>query len=111
MLRAPEPLTPDHDIAGFDCGVASLNSWLERRATANQVSGASRTFVASEDRKVVGYFALASSAVAPGRRARPLPPQHARPGPCRRTRPAGRGDKAITGRGSATLSSRTPRCA
>ena len=65
MLRAPEPLTPDHDIAGFDCGLASLNNWLERRATANQVSGASRTFVACEDRKVVGYYALASSAVAP----------------------------------------------
>lgn len=65
MVRAPEPLNPDHDIAGFDCGVASLNSWLERRAAANQVSGASRTFVACEGRKVVGYYALASSAVAP----------------------------------------------
>lgn len=65
MLRAPEPLTPDHDIAGFDCGVASLNHWLERRAAANQVSGASRTFVACEDRKVIGYYVLASSAIAP----------------------------------------------
>ena len=65
MLRAPEPLNPDHDITGFDCGVASLNNWLERRAAANQVSGASRTFVVREDSKVVGYYALASSAVAP----------------------------------------------
>ena len=65
MLRAPEPLTPEHDIADFDCGVASLNHWLERRAAANQISGASRTFVACEDRKVVGYYALASSAIAP----------------------------------------------
>lgn len=65
MLRAPEPLNPDHDTVGFDCGVASLNTWLLRRATANQVSGASRTFVACEDSKVVGYYALASSAVAP----------------------------------------------
>lgn len=65
MLRAPELLKPEHDIAGFDCGEASLNSWLERRAAANQISGASRTFVACEDRKVVGYYALASSAVAP----------------------------------------------
>lgn len=65
MLRAPEPLNSDHDIDGFDCGVASLNSWLARRAAANQVSGASRTFVACEDRKVVAYYALASSAVAP----------------------------------------------
>jgi len=65
MLSSPEPLSPDHDVAGFDCGVASLNSWLERRAAANQVSGASRTFVVCEAGKVVGYYALASSAVAP----------------------------------------------
>lgn len=65
MLRAPQPLDPAHDTAGFDCGVASLNHWLERRAAANQASGASRTFVACEDRKVVAYYALASSAIAP----------------------------------------------
>lgn len=65
MLRAPEPLDPDHDVAGFDCEVASLNNWLERRAAANQVSGASRTLVAGEGAKVIGYYALSSSAVAP----------------------------------------------
>lgn len=65
MLGVPEPFSPDHDIAGFDCGIGSLNTWLERRAAANQVSGASRTFVVCEDGKVVGYYALASSAVAP----------------------------------------------
>ena len=77
MLSAPEPLSPDHDTAGFDCGVASLNHWLVRRALANQISGASRTFVACEGRKVVGYYALASSAVvpaaAPGRFRRNMP--------------------------------------
>jgi GNAT superfamily N-acetyltransferase len=65
MPRAPEPLNPDHDVTGFDCGVASLNNWLERRAAANQASGASRTFVSCEDRQVVGFYALASSAIAP----------------------------------------------
>lgn len=65
MLHAPEPLGPAHDIAGFDCGVASLNSWLQRRASANQVSGASRTFVICDGVKVAGYYALASSAIAP----------------------------------------------
>lgn len=64
MLRAVQPLAPGHDVAGFDCGVASLNAWLERRAAANQISGASRTFVLCEAAKVVGYHALASSAVA-----------------------------------------------
>lgn len=65
MPSAPEPLTADHDIAGFDCGVASLEAWLQRRAAANQVSGASRTFVVRDDGRVIGYYALASSAIAP----------------------------------------------
>lgn len=65
MLRAPEPLNANHDIASFDCGVASLNRRLERRAAANQVSGASRTFVLCDGSKVAGCSALASSAVVP----------------------------------------------
>ena len=77
MLRAPEPLAPTHDVAGFDCGVDSLNSWLLRRAAANQASGASRTFVVCDESRVVGYYALASSAVvttaATGRFRRNMP--------------------------------------
>jgi GNAT superfamily N-acetyltransferase len=65
MLRAPEPLTPDHELAEFDCGEPSLNTWLRRRAIANQLSGASRTFVACEGNQVAGYYALASSAIVP----------------------------------------------
>jgi len=64
MLAAPEPLSLDHEIAGFSCGEASLDDWLRRRANANQVSGASRTFVVQDRNAVVAYFALASSAVA-----------------------------------------------
>lgn len=69
MLIAPEPLAAYHDLSGFDCGIASLNDWLRRRALHNQASGASRTFVCCEDaqgeRSVVAYYALAASAVAP----------------------------------------------
>jgi GNAT superfamily N-acetyltransferase len=76
-LSAPEPLTRHHLISGFDCGVTSLDDWLKRRALANQVSGASRTFVACQDTHVIGYYALASSAVhteiAPGRFRRNMP--------------------------------------
>lgn len=67
MMRtpnAPAPLTADHRVADFDCGEASLNDWLKRRALANQSSGASRTFVAAEaDGRVRGYYALAAGAV------------------------------------------------
>lgn len=41
-----------------------LNEWLRRRALANQLSGASRTFVVVDDqRAVAGYYALAAGAV------------------------------------------------
>ncbi len=77
MLTAPQPLSAEHAIAEFDCGVASLNVWLQRRAAANQASGASRTFVTCEGGRVVGYFALASSAIAtmaaPGAFRRKMP--------------------------------------
>jgi len=65
MVRAPELLTVEHGLDGFDCGTPSLDEWLCRRALRNQVSGASRTFVVCDDLRVAGYYALAASAVAP----------------------------------------------
>lgn len=77
MLVAPVPLRADHAIDDFDCGVPSLNAWLQRRAAANQASGASRTFVLCDGDQVVGYYALASSSIAsnaaPGRFRRNMP--------------------------------------
>ena len=63
-LSRPEPLADEHELTNFFCGVSSLDNWLRRRARANQVSGASRTFVVAVDQKVVGYYALASGAIA-----------------------------------------------
>ncbi len=31
-LKRPEPLTPQHDVDGFDCGHESLNTYLKRFA-------------------------------------------------------------------------------
>ena len=77
MVTAPEPLTASHLISDFDSGVPSLNEWLKRRAVQNQTSGASRNFVTCNEGRVVGYYALASSAVipaaAPGRFRRNMP--------------------------------------
>jgi predicted N-acetyltransferase YhbS len=47
-------------------GVESLDRWLKQRAIKNQTTGASRTFVACDDRRVLAYYALASSAVTVG---------------------------------------------
>jgi GNAT superfamily N-acetyltransferase len=62
-LVRPEPLTEAHDLAACNSGVASLDDWLKRRARTNQASGASRTFILTENQKVVGYYALASGAI------------------------------------------------
>ena len=63
-LSAPEPLTAHHDTATFACGVESLDIWLKQRAMKNQTTGASSTFVVCDGKRVVAYYALASSAVA-----------------------------------------------
>ena len=63
-LHRPEPLTDAHVFDDFFSGVDLLDNWLKRRARANQISGASRTFVLAENYKVVGYYALASGAIA-----------------------------------------------
>jgi GNAT superfamily N-acetyltransferase len=60
----PQPLNSDHLISDFSCSMTSLDLWLKRRALANQVSGATRTFVICVDHKVVGFYALASGAIA-----------------------------------------------
>lgn len=64
-LTAPRPLTADCELDAFDCGEPSLNDWLRRRALANHLAGASRTFVVCDGARVVGYHALATGALAP----------------------------------------------
>jgi GNAT superfamily N-acetyltransferase len=76
-LSAPAPLADHHQLGAFNSGVSTLDEWLRRRARANQVSGASRSFVICTGDIVVGYYALASSAVsaaaAPSRFRRNMP--------------------------------------
>ncbi|MEO8409002.1 MAG: GNAT family N-acetyltransferase [Propionivibrio sp.] len=64
-LSAPQPLEGTHFLDEFACGEASLDEWLKRRAMANQLSGASRTFVVTDSqRSVIGYYAMAAGAVS-----------------------------------------------
>jgi GNAT superfamily N-acetyltransferase len=77
-LSAPAPLADHHQLEAFNSGVPPpLDEWLRRRARANQVSGASRSFVICAGDIVVGYYALASGAVsaaaAPSRFRRNMP--------------------------------------
>ncbi len=63
-VSAPEHLTADHDVSAFDSGVPELDIWLKRRALQNEASGASRTYVVAAGGRVVGYYALATGAIA-----------------------------------------------
>ena len=59
-LSAPAPLTAEHELEEFNCGTNPLDDWLKRRARQNEASGASRTYVIAEGRRVVGYYSLAA---------------------------------------------------
>jgi GNAT superfamily N-acetyltransferase len=78
-LRAPEPISDAHDLAGFESGEGSLDDWLRRRALRNEASGGSRTYVVCTDpgNRVIGYYCLSAGAVAhvdaPGRVRRNTP--------------------------------------
>jgi ribosomal protein S18 acetylase RimI-like enzyme len=65
LLCEPAPLDARHNLEEFECGERVLDEWLQRRALANQLTGASRTFVvADQNGRVYGYYALAAGAVA-----------------------------------------------
>ncbi len=64
-INAPEHLTPEDDLTAFDSGLPPLDDWLKRRAPANEEAGGSRTYVVCAGGRVVGYYALATGAVAP----------------------------------------------
>jgi predicted GNAT family N-acyltransferase len=62
-LSAPVSLSAQHVPDSFFCGVASLDDWLKKRAYANQIGGASRTYVVTEDQTIIGYYCLVSGAL------------------------------------------------
>ena len=65
LLSPPQPLLTTHLLDTFECGEATLDDWLKRRAMGNQLSGASRTFVVvDDDHRVHGYYAMAAGAVS-----------------------------------------------
>ena len=43
-IGAPEKISTEHDVSGFDSGEPALDDWLRRRSLPNEASGASRTY-------------------------------------------------------------------
>ena len=63
VLTPPVPLTAEHGLDDFACGEPALDEWLKKRALRNQASGASRCFVITDGRAVVGYYCLSAGAI------------------------------------------------
>ncbi|HEX2266106.1 MAG TPA: GNAT family N-acetyltransferase [Solirubrobacterales bacterium] len=61
----PEPLRGKHSLEGFSSGEESLDSWLLHHARHAEAAGSARTFVTTDGKRVVGYYALAIGSVAP----------------------------------------------
>jgi GNAT superfamily N-acetyltransferase len=65
-LNEPRRIAAGDPVGEFDCGVASLDDWLARRALRNEERGDSRTYVVIDaaTSRIAGYYSLASWSVA-----------------------------------------------
>jgi GNAT superfamily N-acetyltransferase len=63
-LTPPAPLQPCHQAENFSCGETTLDVWLKNRALKNEFTGASRTYVLTDDARIIGYYALAVGSVS-----------------------------------------------
>jgi GNAT superfamily N-acetyltransferase len=76
-LRAVELLDNAHELDAFDSGDQALDSWLRQSARTAAAAGTAATYVLRRGTRVVGYYALAMSAVtherAPSRLRRGMP--------------------------------------
>jgi GNAT superfamily N-acetyltransferase len=70
-------LTEEHIVDRFDSGVVELDRWLHHSARVARAAGTAATYVVARRRRVVGYYALAMSAVdhdgSPSRLRRGMP--------------------------------------
>lgn len=53
-----------HSIDGFTSREPQLDDWLRRKALSNESSGACRTYVVTDSERVIGFYCLATGAVA-----------------------------------------------
>jgi predicted N-acetyltransferase YhbS len=76
-LRPVELLSAGHHVDRFDSGVDDLDRWLRHSARVAAAAGTAATYVLRRGDQVVGYYALAMSAVAhagaPSRLRRGMP--------------------------------------
>ena len=57
-IRSPVPLDARHQLELFDCGEPILNDWLIAHARQAQASGSAKTFIVTDDDRIIGYYSL-----------------------------------------------------
>jgi predicted N-acetyltransferase YhbS len=62
-LVGPELLGSDHSIEGFDCGDSTLNWWLAHKARHNQTESSSRTWVVTDGKRVIAFYASSTAVI------------------------------------------------
>jgi predicted N-acetyltransferase YhbS len=62
-----ESLSPNHELAGFDCGEELMNIWLKDKALEADRKNTARTFVFIENNTVLAYYALSAGSVRSSR--------------------------------------------
>lgn len=62
---AVRKLAPSDPVAGFDCGDAGLNNYLQRFALAAQRANSSQSYVVLAGAEIAGFYSLAVGAAAP----------------------------------------------
>lgn len=58
-----EKLRREHDLRAFDCGNATLTTWLQKFAWGNQQADSAKTYVAVRQARILGYYALTAGSV------------------------------------------------
>lgn len=69
------PLDSDHDRPGFQCGVASLDGYIQKQARLDMQRRISRVFVATtadRPKSIVGYYTLSTLSIELGKLPQPL---------------------------------------
>jgi predicted GNAT family N-acyltransferase len=73
-LRVEELDPKRHDRAAFDCGVESLNRYLQTLATQHRTKGIATSFVlvdSDQPARILGYYSLSAASLAFERVAEP----------------------------------------
>lgn len=60
-----ERIDKSHDYKSFQCGNPELDSYLQKYARQNDLTGIGRTYVAhlKNSKKIIGYYTIASSSI------------------------------------------------